>query len=61
LLLIEQRVAEALKSCEHGYMLETRRVMLEDRHRALVGRRPPALISECEEDWDAECRDLADL
>ena len=39
ILLVEQRVAEALKSCEHGYMLETRRVMLEDRHRALVGRR----------------------
>ncbi|HJZ18393.1 MAG TPA: hypothetical protein VJ251_23620 [Stellaceae bacterium] len=28
MLLVEQRVAEALKSCEHGYMLETRRVML---------------------------------
>jgi branched-chain amino acid transport system ATP-binding protein len=36
LLLVEQRVAEALESCDYGYVLETRRVVLEGPHRALV-------------------------
>ena len=36
LLLVEQRVAEALKSCDYGYVLETGRVALEGRHDALI-------------------------
>ncbi len=36
LLLVEQRVAEALESCDHGYVLETGRVVLEGSHRALM-------------------------
>ena len=36
LLLVEQRVAEALESCDYGYVLETGRVVLEGPHRALV-------------------------
>jgi hypothetical protein len=40
--LVEQRVAEALESCDYGYVLETGRVVLEGPHRALVGRRPCA-------------------
>jgi branched-chain amino acid transport system ATP-binding protein len=36
LLLVEQRVAEALESCDYGYMLETGRVALEGRHDALI-------------------------
>ena len=36
LLLVEQRVAEALESCDHGYVLETGRVALEGRHDALI-------------------------
>src|SRR5947207_6915235 len=36
LLLVEQRVAEALESCDYGYVLETGRVVLEGTHRALI-------------------------
>jgi branched-chain amino acid transport system ATP-binding protein len=36
LLLVEQRVAEALESCDHGYVLETGRVVLEGPHDRLI-------------------------
>jgi branched-chain amino acid transport system ATP-binding protein len=36
LLLVEQRVAEALESCDYGYVLETGRVVLEGSHRVLM-------------------------
>lgn len=36
MLLVEQRVAEALESCDYGYVLETGRVALEGRHDALI-------------------------
>ena len=36
LLLVEQRVAEALESCDYGYVLEAGRVVLEGPHRALM-------------------------
>jgi branched-chain amino acid transport system ATP-binding protein len=36
LILVEQRVAEALESCDYGYVLETGRVVLEGGHRALM-------------------------
>ena len=36
LLLVEQRLAEALESCDYGYVLETGRVVLEGRHEALI-------------------------
>ena len=36
LLLVEQRVAEALESCDYGYVLEAGRVVLEGRHDALI-------------------------
>ncbi len=36
LLLVEQRVAEALESCDYGFVLETGRVVLEGRHEALI-------------------------
>ena len=36
LVLVEQRVAEALESCDYGYVLETGQVVLEGPHRALV-------------------------
>jgi branched-chain amino acid transport system ATP-binding protein len=36
ILLVEQRVAEALESCDYGYVLETGRVVLEGPHRALM-------------------------
>jgi len=36
LVLVEQRVAEALESCDYGYVLETGRVVLEGAHKALV-------------------------
>src|SRR4051812_8859267 len=36
LLLVEQRVAEALESCDYGYVLETGRVVFEGEHRTLV-------------------------
>jgi branched-chain amino acid transport system ATP-binding protein len=29
-------VAEALESCDYGYVMETGRVVLEDSHRALA-------------------------
>ena len=35
-LLVEQRVAEALGSCDYGYVLESGRLMLEGRHEALL-------------------------
>jgi branched-chain amino acid transport system ATP-binding protein len=36
LILVEQRVAEALESCDYGYVLETGRVVLEGPRRTLV-------------------------
>ena len=36
ILLVEQRVAEALESCDYGYVLETGRVALEGTHRTLM-------------------------
>jgi branched-chain amino acid transport system ATP-binding protein len=36
ILLVEQRVAEALESCDYGYVLETGRVVLEGTHCALM-------------------------
>jgi branched-chain amino acid transport system ATP-binding protein len=36
LILVEQRVAEALESCDYGYVLETGRVVLEGPHRDLM-------------------------
>jgi branched-chain amino acid transport system ATP-binding protein len=35
-LLVEQRVAEALSSCDYGYVLESGRLVLEGRHEALL-------------------------
>src|SRR5689334_8496928 len=35
ILLVEQRVAEAVQSCDFGYVLETGRVVLEGTHDAL--------------------------
>ncbi len=36
ILLVEQRVAEALESCDRGYVLETGRVVMHGRHDELV-------------------------
>jgi branched-chain amino acid transport system ATP-binding protein len=36
ILLVEQRVAEALESCDHGYVLETGRVAMEGTHKTLM-------------------------
>ena len=36
ILLVEQRVAEALESCDHGYVLETGHVVLEGPHESLL-------------------------
>ncbi|HEV2100078.1 MAG TPA: ABC transporter ATP-binding protein [Stellaceae bacterium] len=36
LILVEQRVAEALESCDYGYVLETGRVVLEGTHQTLT-------------------------
>jgi branched-chain amino acid transport system ATP-binding protein len=36
LILVEQRVAEALESCDYGYVFETGRVVLEGGHRTLM-------------------------
>jgi branched-chain amino acid transport system ATP-binding protein len=36
IVLVEQRVAEALQSCDHGYVLETGQVVLEGAHRTLL-------------------------
>ena len=36
LILVEQRVAEALESCDYGYVLETGRVVLEGPRRTLM-------------------------
>jgi branched-chain amino acid transport system ATP-binding protein len=35
-LLVEQRVAEALESCDYGYVLESGRLVLEGTHDALL-------------------------
>ena len=35
-LLVEQRVAEALESCDYGYVLESGRLVLEGAHDALL-------------------------
>ena len=35
-LLVEQRVAEALASCNYGYVLESGRLVLEGTHEALL-------------------------
>ena len=35
-LLVEQRVAEALEACDRGYVLETGKVVLEGSHAALM-------------------------
>jgi len=35
-LLVEQRVAEALESCHQGYVLDTGRVVLQGSHEALM-------------------------
>ena len=36
ILLVEQRVAEALESCDRGYVLETGRVVMAGKHDELV-------------------------
>jgi branched-chain amino acid transport system ATP-binding protein len=36
ILLVEQRVAEALESCDRGYVLESGRVVLEGVHDTLI-------------------------
>jgi branched-chain amino acid transport system ATP-binding protein len=36
ILLVEQRVAEALESCDRGYVLETGRVVLQGSHNDLM-------------------------
>ena len=36
ILLVEQRVAEAVQSCDFGYVLETGRVVLEGSHQTLL-------------------------
>ena len=36
ILLVEQRVAEALESCDRGYVLETGRVVMEGTHDTLM-------------------------
>jgi branched-chain amino acid transport system ATP-binding protein len=36
ILLVEQRVAEALETCDHGYVLETGRVSMEGNHTTLM-------------------------
>jgi branched-chain amino acid transport system ATP-binding protein len=35
-LLVEQRVAEALESCDYGYVFESGRVAIEGPHHALL-------------------------
>jgi branched-chain amino acid transport system ATP-binding protein len=36
ILLVEQRVVEALESCDHGYVLETGRVILHGPRDAIM-------------------------
>jgi branched-chain amino acid transport system ATP-binding protein len=36
ILLVEQRVAEALESCDRGYVLETGRVVMQGTHDELM-------------------------
>jgi branched-chain amino acid transport system ATP-binding protein len=35
-LLVEQRVAEALEACDYGYVLESGAVALEGKHASLM-------------------------
>jgi branched-chain amino acid transport system ATP-binding protein len=35
-LLVEQRAAEALELCDHGYVLETGHIVLEGAHKTLI-------------------------
>jgi branched-chain amino acid transport system ATP-binding protein len=37
ILLVEQRVAEAVEACDFGYVLETGRVVLSGSHKTLLG------------------------
>jgi branched-chain amino acid transport system ATP-binding protein len=37
ILLVEQRVAEAVEACNFGYVLETGRVVLAGSHEKLIG------------------------
>ena len=37
ILLVEQRVAEAVQSCDFGYVLETGRVVISGSHQTLLG------------------------
>jgi branched-chain amino acid transport system ATP-binding protein len=37
ILLVEQRVAEAVQSCDFGYVLEAGRVVLQGTHQGLMG------------------------
>jgi branched-chain amino acid transport system ATP-binding protein len=37
ILLVEQRVAEAVQACDFGYVLETGRVVLAGSHQRLLG------------------------
>ena len=37
ILLVEQRVAEALELSDHGYVLETGRVVLDGNYQTLLG------------------------
>ena len=36
ILLVEQRVVEALETCDRGYVLETGRVAMEGTHKTLM-------------------------
>jgi branched-chain amino acid transport system ATP-binding protein len=36
ILLVEQRAAEALELCDHGYVLETGHMVLEGSHKTLI-------------------------
>jgi branched-chain amino acid transport system ATP-binding protein len=36
ILLVEQRAAEALELCDHGYVLETGNIVLEGSHKTLI-------------------------
>jgi branched-chain amino acid transport system ATP-binding protein len=36
ILLVEQRVAEALERSDHGYVLETGHIVLEGRYETLL-------------------------
>ena len=54
ILLVEQRVAEALETCDHGYVLETGRVAMEGNAQdADVGRARAARLSRHVTFWNA--------